>query len=315
MNTYHDSRLTLRHAMVALSAFLALPVASAQDAPEEERFSVSGAVELGGEYNSNVSVTELETAIGQADVATALEAGINLTWRLTDRLRADGGYSHTATRYQEFSDFDLGMDLFYGDLGYEFDRLSVGTSYYHADAALGGDDFLTLEQYSIYAGRLFGDSVFLRGSINAADKTFDTLGQRDSTGGGFGLDAFWFFNQGRSSLVFGYTYGDEDARQEQFSYENHTFRTSLSNRFTLVGRDSRLQLGLRLQERGYRGVTPAIGVPRDEQQQVAEAEFEVSLNRYFAIVSRLEHGSYQSNLASADYNETRAFLGLKLSFD
>lgn len=309
-----------RHAggvVTILTGCFAASAALAQQAPQQEeepRFTISGAAELGGVYNSNVSITELESATGQSDTGATAGGELDLGWRPTDRLTADVGYSYDGTFYQDQDEFDLGMHLFYGDLAYQFDHFSLGTNYYYADAALGGNDFLTMEQYSFYGGRLFAEQLFLRAALNAGEKTFDGFSERDADVEGLGLDAFWFFNQGRSSLAAGYHYEDEQARLEQFSYDGHTVRVSYSHRFPVFGRDARLQLGARMEERDYVGVTPAIATRRDDRQRVVDAELELPVSGSLGIVTKLERGDYSSNLASADYTENRVAMSVRYSF-
>lgn len=279
-----------------------------------EQITVSGSLETGAEYNSNVSVSELESATGQADTTGKLDAGVDASWQATDRLSVDAGYSYSGQRYRDFDAFDLDLHLLYGDISYELDAFSLGSNYYFADANLGGNDFLTLKQYSFYAGKLIADQWFLRGALNFADKSFDDFAQRDADTEGLSLDAFWFFNQGRSNLVLGYAYDDEQARDPAFSYDADTVRLRYSHRFNLLGNDSEVRLGTRLQDRSYKAATPALGARRDDRQHITEARLEMSLTEYLAAAVQLERGDYSSNLDSADYTENRASVTLKLTF-
>lgn len=318
INTHRVSRTG---SAALLAACIAGSVTVAQNAGAQETaaaneapLTFSGSLEVGGEYNSNVSVTELESAIGESDSAALLDAGIDMNWNPAERLSVDAGYSYSSRSYRDFDEFDLGMHLLYGDLSYELDAVTLGTSYYYADARLGGDDFMTLQQYSLYAGKLLTDQWYLRGAVNFADKSFDDFFARSADGEGVSLDAFYFFNQGRSTLLLSYAFDDESASARQFSYTANTLRLRYTNRFSLLQKESQLQLGVRLQDRDYAGVTPSIGERRDDQQVVTEASFEISLTPSLDLITQLERGNYTSALSSADYSENRASLSLKLSF-
>ncbi len=310
---YHTVRPDILSVSVAIALVCGIAVSGAA-AQDDEQFSVSGAVEVGAEHNSNVSISELESATGEADTAAIADAGVDFSWQLNEGLALDAGYSYSGSRYQDFDAFDLDLHLLYGDLSYEFESFTLGSNYYYADASLGGDDFLTLKQHSFYAAKLFSDQWYLRGALNFADKSFDGLALRDADTEGASVDLYWFFNEGRSTLVFGLAYDDEEAAFDAFSYEAQTLRLRYSNRFTLVGRNAELQLGMRLQNRDYTGITPEIGARRDDDQLITEAGLEVSLNDHLAVVTKLQRGSFNSNLSSADYSENRASLTLKLKF-
>ncbi|HDZ07802.1 surface lipoprotein assembly modifier [Pseudohongiella sp.] len=297
--------------LLLIATGIASGVAIAQGSDE---FTVSGSLEAGAEYNSNVSVSELESATGESDTAGTLDAAVDANWQATDRLSVDTGYSFSGERYQDFDSFDLDLHLLYGDVSYELDAFSLGSNYYYADANLGGDDFLILKQYSLYAGKLFADQWFLRGALNFADKSFDDFAQRDADSEGLSLDAFWFFNQGRSNLVLGYAFDEEQARDTAFSYDAETLRLRYTHRLDLLGNDTELRLGTRWQDRSYQSVTPALGARRDDRQHITDARLEMSLTEQLAVAAQLERGDYQSNLGSADYTENRASVSLKLSF-
>ncbi|OFE12960.1 hypothetical protein PHACT_07255 [Pseudohongiella acticola] len=283
-------------------------------AQSDDALTWSGSLEAGAEYNSNVSVSELESATGEADSSANVDAGINANWQASERLSVDAGYSFSGQRYQDFDAFDLDLHLLYGDVSYEFDQFSVGTNYYHADAKLGGDDFLTLKQYSFYAGKLFADQWFVRGALNFADKTFDDFAQRDADTEGLSLDLFWFFNEGNSNLVLGYAFDDEQAREPAFSYEADTVRLRYTHDFVLFDKETEFGVGTRFQDRNYQAVTPGLGARRDDRQQITDARLEMSLNEALAAAIQVERGNYQSNLASADYTENRVSATLILSF-
>lgn len=311
--TFNQKSATRAPLMVA-SALLSCLSAGALAQTSNSPFTYSGSLEAGTEYNSNVSVSELESASGESDMAGAVDAAFDVNWKPAERVSVDAGYNFTSRRYDDFDDFDLDMHLLYGDASYEMDLFSVGANYYFADAQLGGDDFLTLKQSSLYAGKLFDDSFYLRGAVNVSEKEFDGFGARDADTEGLSLDAFWFFNEGMSTLVLGYAYDDEDARSREFAYEADTFRTRYTHRFAVNGRESNVQLGGRAQMRDYKGITPVIGMPRDDRQYVLDARVEVKLMPWLAVTGQVERGDYRSRLASADYTENRVGAGLELSF-
>jgi hypothetical protein len=314
----------LPHPLLAglFGAVLSSPTMPAQETPvpetpaqeQSEPLEFSGAVAVGAEHNDNLSIVELESASGSSDTAATLEANADLTWQAGERTSIASGYSYSGSRYQDLDAYDLDLHLLYADLSHDFALLTLGTNYYFADAQLGGDAFLELNQYSLYAGKLFGEAWYLRGALNFIDKEFDVFDARDADNEGFGVDIYRFFNTGRSNVTLGYGYEEEDAQGPPFDYSADTLRLRLNHRFTLAAHESRLQLGYRWQDRAYDNITPAINVPRDDSQRVAEARLEVDVVEGIAVVGSWEHADYESRLPTADFTNNRVSLAIEASF-
>lgn len=318
----HNSKLTCairRHGLAyagLLGLVMTAPAALSQDAQQQPTANpdFSGGITLGAEHNTNLSVSQLESASGQSDTAGTMDANLDMSWQPVARLNAEAGYSYTGSRYQDIDSFDLDMHLLYTDLSYDFNALTLGANYYYADADLGGDSFLELNQYSLYAGKLFDADWYLRGALNFTRKEFASFSNRDADNDGFGVDLYRFFNQGRSSVTLGYAFEDEDTVGSSFVYTADTLRLRLNHRFMLATKEARLQAGYRLQDRDYANVTPIINVPRDDSQRVADVRLEVDLVEHISLIGRWENGDYQSRLPSADFSDNRMSLGVRVSF-
>lgn len=298
---------------VVVTPVLAAEPTTTPAAPQEP-LSLSGTVALGGEYNSNLSVAQLESATGQSDVAATFDLALNAGWRPNQRFTVEGGYSYTASRYQDIDSLDLDMHLLFADASYDFGGITLGSNVYYADADLGDHNFLELTQYSLYAGKLFGQSWYARAALNSSDKAFDVFTARDADNDGVSVELYRFFNSGRSNVMVGYGWEDEDTRGASFRYTANSLRARVNHRFSLLQHDARLQVGLRWQDRDYRFITPSIGVPRDDRQRVADARLEFELVENLMLIGRMEHGSYRSRLPSADYSDNRYALQLQLAF-
>ncbi|RUO24364.1 hypothetical protein CWE09_10850 [Aliidiomarina minuta] len=292
----------------------ALPLSLYAEDSGESPLSWSGNLGAGAEQHSNVSVTEIESTTGEADSAILFEAGLDASWALSERFTLDAGYSFSDRRFNQFSEFDLRMHLAYLDLSYEAGDYSFGANHYYADALVDSNDFLTLNQSSLYVARFIGSQVYLRAALNQVRKNFSQLTERSADSQGLSTNIFWFSTDVQRFLSLGLSYTDEDANNNEFSYQAWGSRLRLSQRFQLFSRDARMQLSGSWEERDYEGVTTLLSEARQDTQLLAEANFEVALNQRLSLVAELERGRFRSNLAIADYAETRAGLGLRLDF-
>lgn len=303
----------LAYPIKSLGCAIALMSCAYQASAQDDDFQITGSLGLAGEYNDNVSVSELESATGESDTATAIDGAVDLNWQASQKTNVSAGYSLSSQHYSEFDDFDLDMHLLYADISHDLPFLTVGANHYFADARLGGDEFLTLNQSSIYAGKLINDRWYIRAALNASDKDFTGFSGRNAKTIGASVDTFLFFNQGKSSLLFAWAINDEDAEQSQFAYTSNTFRLRYSHDTTLWGKASEFSAGIRSQVRDYEGITPAIGQTRDDKQLVADIAWNLNLTNHIATVAAFENGNYSSHLPSADYRENRIKLGLEFS--
>jgi|TARA_A100000164_G_C21808283_1_gene724207 hypothetical protein len=152
---------------------------------------------VGYRHDSNVSVSELDTNSDVADEALQTEAQLTLTVKPTSKWQSVLSVSQANTNYQTLSEFDLGLTTLSANTSYAFDFAKLGAHYYHANAKLDGNDFLTYQQYGLSAGKLFGQNTYLRLSTDLIDKQFDNPPEdapiRDSDAVSLRSDLFYFF--------------------------------------------------------------------------------------------------------------------------
>jgi hypothetical protein len=301
---------------LAVSAALCLLCCTPSQADDSWRFTASARAGL--EQQSNVNISELEQASGQADVASLLEADLTLAWQTTPLLRVESGYSVQDKNYRQKDDFNTRLHLAYLDASYQLGSTTVGTNLYYALAELDDARFLTLHQASLYGMHSLSDSGFVRPALTVSEKTFDRFSERDATTSSASVDTFWFFAQGQRFISLGLLYENEDSQDDTYSYQAPGFRIKLSGNFTLWRLNHKLQLGAKLTERSYRSVTSRDKVNshrrRQDNHTQLEASWQLDINSHLAVLTKLEHGDFNSTLDSADYTETRSSLALQLSF-
>lgn len=271
-------------------------------------------LEGGTEFDSNLSVVELDQYSTESDWAAVFNARLNSQWQATKDVNLKAGYSYASKTYREHGEFDLDIQQLFADTSYNFKLLTIGASYHHADAALAGKDFLRLQQTSLYASRLFDNRIFVRGALNHQEKNFPDTAERNASNNGLAGDVFVFFQQGKTFLAAGVSSEAESAAVDQFSFDGVSLRGSINHKFSTWGKANKLQLGWRYQSRDYVGVTPEIDARRYDRNQIINLDWELNVTPKIVAISRIERGNYQSNLPAADYSETLASLILSARF-
>lgn len=297
---------------------LALGTASAAPAPEKPElrdgprpFTVELAA--GVEYDSNVSVIDVDDNTGAGDIAAVFDGEFEFAPDLGEDSSFTLGYSFSQSLYETFDDFNLQSHLASVDASHDLGIFEIGGAYRFAHSRLGGDSFLTLNQFSPSLSRFFGDNLYVRGEYAYTDRNFIGRTDRDGKSNAAAGDLYYFMNGARTYFAVGYRYEKENAVDPQFDFKGDAFRARFSQRFPMGARDGHFRVGYRYENRDYSSITPSIGALREDKRHRFNAEIEVPFGK--ALFARLnaEYGDFQSNLPAADFNQTvvSARLGLR----
>lgn len=309
--------LTTRRNLLLGALVFSMPVAA-------ERPSLDFQFDLGGEYDSNVSLVELDKVTHQGDWAATVSAGAKTHWAANDRLNLRAGAQHDHKHYLTFDEFDLDVTRGYVEASYDFRALSLGVSQHQALARLDQQAFLDLLQTQVFASRLINSTFYLRGQISEQTKTFDTQPARNANNQGWSGDVYWFTHQGQSYFNLGVGREQESAQQENYSYQGMTLRARWSRNFTLATLPNQLQLGWRYVDKAFQGpaleaatspVNSAAKMPnRADQQQHWEAKWTLEFNQFVSLATKMTYSDYRSNFSGADYRETLTSIQLTSRF-
>ncbi|MEP3563921.1 MAG: surface lipoprotein assembly modifier [Marinobacter sp.] len=313
---------------------LPLTVAMAATAPTlfaADHAELNGHVGAGMEHDSNLTVDELNRSSDNSDEAWVFDAGLEAILKPTQALNLTLDYSVSGSRYQTYDQFDQNIHLASADLSYDFDPVTVGASYHYSHATLDSDSFLDFTRTSVYLGSLLGETTYVMVSLQDKTKDFEESDARDADIKGASLDAFFFFNDARSHLLFGIDGDREDAQAE--AYDNRLIRVRVSwvHKFQLAEQNNRLQLKWRYEDREYDEVViepdePLLQNPftadlqertseqRADQAWIVEAGWRIGLNEVLSLEPKVSYGHYTSNVDSADYDKTVAGVTLRADF-
>ena len=302
----------LRLSPLAIFGFAAsLATASAV---AEESYDLSFEAGAGVTGDSNVGIPDLDQNTDQGDIGLTLRAKTQLDIRPTDKLVLRGGYEFNQTAYQDFNDFDLQTHRGFAEAEYDFGLLKAGVLANFVHARLDEDGYLDYTQISPNVSRLIGDQLYLRAAYVRTEKDFKTSEGRDATGDAGRLDVFFFLDGTSQYVTLGGEYGEEEADADQFDFTGGSAKAGYIQRFDLLGRDAKLRLGAKYEQRDYEGITPQIDARREDRIASADSDLEIVLLGPLAMDLGYEYRDRQSNLDSADYDEHVGSVELKVSF-
>ncbi len=302
-------RQTLSLKLLVLNVLCCGALANEQQSPK-----VTGEVSAGLEQDSNLNVVELDKNSSQSDISLLLGAKVDGKWQANEKLVLSGGYSLLSKTYQHQSEYDLMLQQFSADANYNVGLFTLGASHHYVDANLNKNNFLGLQQSSIYIAKLINNRVYLRAAANLQDKNFAGRRERNAENVGFSGDIFVFFNEGKTFVALGITDENENAKLHELDYNANTLKAKFSHQYSGWDKQQKLQLGWRNTVRDYAGINPDIERERYDSAHSSELEWEVNFNPTIAVVTKVEYSQYDSNLPSAKYSETRTSITLKARF-
>ena len=275
---------------------------------------VSGEISLGYEYDSNVSVDELDRSASVGDGGVLFAADISLDHDLTDKTSASASYGYSRIDYQDFEFLNRETHMLGGNISSKWDKVTAGINYFYINARLDGNDFLTYHRASPSLSGFVSKRWFLRGAYVFGDKTIAKRPGRDAQNHGAELDGYYFWRGLRRYINLGYVYRQEDSQAARFKYEAHQFKLRAVQRFEVFSKLAILELGLRYEDRNYSDPTPSIGERRRDERFRASIEFDLPVTDRINWTMYGGYSDYLSNLPSADYDQSVVGTRIELTF-
>jgi len=258
---------------------------------------------VGAEYDSNVSVDELDASSNEGDYATVVDVELQLDQRFNDTLDMAVTYDFSQSNYDQFSRLDRQTHLLGVDLGADLGAVNSGLSLYYIHARLDGQEFLEYYRASPYLSGFLSKKWFARGAYVFSDKGIEQNPGRDADSHAAEMD-FYYFRRGlRSYFNLGFKYKDEDAVEDRFDYSASNVKLRYVHRFKVAGKTLKTGFSWRYEYRDYSSITPSIGEEREDKRHRWNIDIEYPMLENGAIALYTGYADYTSNFPSSDYDQ------------
>ncbi|MCC5871728.1 MAG: DUF560 domain-containing protein [Gammaproteobacteria bacterium] len=265
---------------------------------------LSANLEIGGRYDSNVAVIDVDRSSGEGDFAALFSAGVAYDQPLGKRTSVKVGYNFGQSLHADFDDFDLQTHRGSIDARFDAGVATLGTSYQYVHARLGGDKFMVLQQVSPYVARSYADGRFyVRAGYEYTDKSFSGRPTRDAEAHAVSGMLFWFLDGVDRYWLFRYRYRDEDAVDPALEYRSHEGSVQYVQRFDVAGQRVTGRLRMGYETRDYRAVTEEIGAKRDDSRLRLQSSLSIPLGERSTVAVTYKYGALNSNLPAVDFDE------------
>lgn len=309
----HIERRKPRTCLPALTLSVALlPVCGHGAEPENKKeeelsgFEFSADIGIGAEYDSNISVEEVDRAISESDYALTFDLGLEVEKQLSKNTDFALTYDYSRSDYNEFSQVDRQTHILGTDLAYDFGKVDTNLSLFYIHSRLDGEEFLELYRASPAITGFISRKWFTRGAYVYSDKTLKDRPERDAENNAGEADLYYFRRGLRSYFNLGYRYRDEDAGADELDYSSHALKLRYIQRFEVFSRMTKLELAWRFEDRNYRSIHPSIGDKREDERNRWRIDYEVPVWGEGAILFYYSYADYDSNYEPVDYNQSIA---------
>jgi hypothetical protein len=263
--------------------------------------TLSADAAVGVEYDSNVSVEEVERSSDESDYAFTLELGGEAEQQINPNLEVGVNYDYSQSNYRNFSDVDRQTHIFGSNLAWDLGDLNLDFSGFYIHARLDGEPFLDLRRVSPSLSGFVARRWYLRGAYVYQDKSLENSPSRDAIAHSGEIDLYFFARGLRRYVNLGYRFKDEDARTAWLDYQSHGLKLRYIHRLELFSRLAKLELSWRFEDRDYSTDTPTIGERRKDRRNRGRIDLEYPLGKNSAAQFYYGYGDYDSNLERVDY--------------
>jgi hypothetical protein len=279
---------------------------AAEGEPATRGIEFSAEVALGGEYDSNVTVEEVDRATSEPDYALNVDLGLGAQLPLSQRADLEVSYDFSQSSYRKFSEVDRQTHLLGADLALDFTKVDSNLSFFYILSRLDGDKFLELYRLSPAVSGFLAKKWYARGAYVYSDKSVTQSPERDADTNAVEGDLYFFYRGLRSYFNLGYRFKHEDAVADRLDYQSNGVKLRYILRFELWSRMTKLELAWRYEDRDYSAITPSIGEDRADQRHRWRADYEIPVWKGGAVQFYLSYANYDSNYEPVDYTQTIA---------
>lgn len=292
-----------------LTCVLCLGALSA-DSVSESRFSPSFEVSSALVNETTLVLDDSDLVIETGDNAINNQVEVGFNSQPGNNFNFASHYTWSDTRYSEFSDFDMILQLFSVSGNYQFDKLSVGVDSFFANAGLNDNSYLKLLQVGPNLGFSVGKPGYVRIAFEYLEREFAQDAEKSTTGPQADLRFYYLLAKTDHFLLANYKGRSEDSPSGLFDRSVHELGLSWVKKSLLRGKRVETSLAVSLEQQTY---LKHQSVRKDRLSDI-EASGVFWPNEHFYVQVSYLYLLNSSTIDEFDYRQHRAELklGIKL---
>ena len=277
---------------------------------EDGESPLSMTLDVGYEWDDNVTTSELDNSSGVSDESLVADLGISLNLG-TESFGVELGYDFSQTDYVTQNAFDIQSNTFTLILDKDVLGLNLMGIGLYTDVELAGAGLLDMSNYIFSAGKLVTQRWYFNPNISFSKKDFDTNNDRDADQ--YGYDMSLLYLGEAITLRFAYRYENEDTVGSETDYDANIYTVSGKGKISPISPNFSFEIKYQKNDKSYENITQSIGGKRSDGKDAYDIALTYKFNDHLELSSGYTYVDSNSNLSSSDFEQNiyNLTLGLK----
>ncbi|MFC7049838.1 surface lipoprotein assembly modifier [Emcibacter nanhaiensis] len=269
-------------------------------AEEKSPFELS--LEVGAEYDSNITVDATDVTSRQGDEALLLGGAAGYQFVKNDDFKLKARYTFSQSLHMDLTEFDLQIHGASLEAGTKVGDLDLGLAYRYNYITLGSESFLDMHTINPTVSTLIGTKAFVTGGYEYLKQDFKqtNLLERNANRHSGHASVYFLLGDGRTINV-GYKLSKHDTIADDLVYWGHTFDVGVKLPVGIV-EDSVFRARYRYRQKDYSNIDLDLGEKRWDKKHYIRASLEAPFFESFTGKLEYEYTDSSSNLQTLNYD-------------
>ncbi len=280
----------------------AITIGGISNAIAEEDNPLYLTLEVGAEYDDNITVDAVDITSQKGDSAALFDGSIAYDFVNENDTSFELGYGFSQSLYFDLSEFDLQIHSASLTASSEINDVDFSIAYLYNNISLGSESFLEMHSFQTSFTTLVGTKFLIIGGYEYQEQKFQQplLLRRDGNRHSVNLKNYFLLGNGRTINV-GYKLSRHNTLAAELVYWGHTFDIGFKLPVPVID-GAKFKTRYRYLQKNYSNIDPTLGEKRRDKRHAFRAGFEVPVTTQFTASLQYEYTDSKSNLIDLNYD-------------
>ncbi len=259
-------------------------------------------LEVGAEYDDNITVDAVDITSQKGDSAALFDGSIAYDFVNGDNTSFEIGYGFSQSLYFDLSEFDLQIHSASLTTSSEINHVDFSITYLYNNISLGSESFLEMHSFQTSFTTLVGTKFLVIGGYEYQQQKFQQplLLRRDGNRHSVNFKNYFLLGNGRTVNV-GYKLSRHNTLAAELVYWGHTFDIGFKLPVAVMD-GAKFKTRYRYLQKNYSNIDPTLGEKRRDRRHAFRAGLEVPIATQFTASLQYEYTDSKSSLIDLNYD-------------